>query len=58
MMKNNRQKNKRANKCSKPITIKEIIMVGYILFSLGIIIYGLFLTPILNFYTKTSWKKM
>ena len=33
MMKNNSQKNKRANKCSKPITIKEIIMVGYILFN-------------------------
>lgn len=57
MMKNNSQKNKRANKCSKPITLKEIIMVGYILFSLGIIIYGLFLTPILTSILKHHGKK-
>ena len=51
-MNKNSKKNKKANKCSKPITIKEMIVMGYVLFCLGIIIYGLLLTPILNSILK------
>ena len=57
MMNKNSKKNKKANKCSKPITIKEMIVMGYVLFCLGIIIYGLLLTPILNSILKHHGNK-
>lgn len=51
---------KRSNKkkeSSIAFSIKRIIVMGYILFCLGIIIYGLFLTPILTSILKHHGKK-